>query len=355
MSRKFEIIKKGQDNKARQGILHLGNGIKIETPVFMPVGTRATVKAIEQKELKELGAKIILSNAYHLYLRPGKEVIKKAGGLHKFMNWNDAILTDSGGFQIFSLAKLRKITDEGVEFRSHIDGNKIFLTPEEAINFQILLGSDIVMSFDECIDVNADKKEVEKATDRTFLWAKRGMDVFKKNKKETQSLFGIVQGGLDKKLRKKSAEQLSSLNFDGYAIGGLSIGEPYDVTFEILEETLKFVPEEKPRYFMGLGSIEEIETAIKMGIDMFDSVFPTRNGRNGQVFTSEGKKQLRNKKFETKFEPIDKECDCYVCKNYSLAYLHHLFITKEILGIRLATYHNLHFLINKVKNIRERI
>lgn len=352
---RFEIIKKSKHTKARKGRLYLRDNIIIETPVFMPVGTQATVKAISSEELIELNAKLILSNAYHLFLRPGAEIIEKAGGLHNFMNWKYGILTDSGGFQIMSLAKLRKISDEGVEFQSHIDGKKIFLTPEDIINFQILIGSDIVMSFDECIEYPAEYNIAKQAADRTYLWAKKGLKIFKKNRREHQAIFGITQGGMYKDLRKESAEKISSLDFDGYAIGGLSVGEPYDVTFELLEYSLNFIPQDKPRYFMGLGSIDEIEKAINLGIDMFDSVLPTRNARNGQVFTSEGKKQLRNSKYKNLFEPLDKNCDCFVCKNYSLAYLHHLFISKEILGIRLATYHNLYFILNKIKEIREKI
>jgi len=352
---KFEILKESKKSKARRGIIYLKNGIKIETPVFMPVATQATVKALLSKDLDEIGIKLILSNAYHLFLRPGKEVIEKAGGLHKFMNWKYGILTDSGGFQIFSLAKLVKINNDGVTFRSHIDGEKIYITPEDIINFQILLGSDIVMSFDQCVGYPCSENEAKEALKRTNLWAERGLKIFRENKKDYQSIFGIIQGGFSKELRRKSAEFITSLNFDGYAIGGLSVGEPYKLTFEILEDLINYIPKNVPRYFMGLGSLKEIEKAINLGIDMFDSVFPTRNARGGAVFTSEGKKQLRNAKYKNCFEPIDKNCDCFVCKNYTMAYLRHLFMSKEISGIILATYHNIYYLNKKIKEIRESI
>lgn len=350
----FKVLHKSGKSRARKGLLTLNNGIQIETPVFIPVGTQGTVKSLTQEEIKEIGFNIILANTYHLILRPGIEVINKAQGLHKFMNWDRGILTDSGGFQVFSLSSLRKITDEGVCFQSHVDGKKIFLTPEKAIQAQIVLGSDIVMSFDECIAHNATYDETLKALKRTTLWAKKGMDYFNIHKKEHQSIFGIVQGGFFKDLRKRSAEELLSLNFNGYAVGGFSVGESYDRTFEILDSFIDLLPWDKPRYFMGLGSVEEIEKAISMGIDMFDCVLPTRNARNGQVFTSEGKKQLRNVKFKLLFEPIDKNCACFVCKNYSASYLHHLFNVKEMLAFKLATFHNLFFLnsvINNIKNI----
>ncbi len=352
---KFTIKKKSKKSRARLGEIILENGIHIETPVFMPVGTRATVKAITQEQLKEIDFKIILSNAYHLYLRPGVEIIENANGLHKFMNWDRAILTDSGGYQIFSLAKLRKINDNGVVFQSHIDGRRIELTPESVIDLEIKIGADIIMSFDDCIDYPASHNDTLNALKRTTLWAKRGKKIFDTNKKVYQNLFGIIQGGMYKDLRIQSAEELMEMNFDGYSIGGLSIGEPYDLTFEVLESFMHILPENKPRYFMGLGSIDEIEEAVKMGVDMFDSVFPTRNARNGQVFTYEGKKQLRNAKFKFDLSPIDKKCECFVCKNYSLSYLHHLFINKEILGMQLATYHNLFFMKQKINEIKNKL
>ncbi len=351
----FKLIKKSSKSKARLGKIILQRGIEIETPVFMPVGTRATVKAISEKELKEIDFKIILANAYHLYLRPGLEIFKITNGIHNFMNWDRAILTDSGGYQIFSLAKLRKINNEGVTFQSHIDGKKLFITPEKGIENQIIIGADIIMSFDDCTEYPSTYEKTKKSLQRTLKWAEKGKKFFDKNKKTYQNLFGIIQGGMYKDLRKLATESLIEMDFDGYSIGGLSIGEPYELTFELLDTFIPLIPENKPRYFMGLGSIEEIEEAVKLGVDMFDSVMPTRNARNGQVFTSEGKKQLRNSKFKYDLSPIDAKCDCYVCKNYSLAYLHHLFITKEILGVRLATYHNLYFMKNKIKEIKKKL
>ena len=349
---KFKITHRAKGSRARTGIITLNN-TRIETPVFMPVGTKATVKSLTNEQLKEIGFNIILSNTYHLYLRPGLEVIKKAGGLHKFMNWDRGILTDSGGFQVFSLSSLRKITNEGVLFRSHIDGEEIFLTPEKAIEAQLLFGSDIIMSFDDCIKHTATHEETLKALKRTTLWAEKGLSYFKKQKKKEQNIFGIVQGGFFKDLRKESAEELVSLDFDGYAIGGLSVGETYQKTFDILDSCVDHLPKEKPRYFMGLGTIKEIEEAINMGVDMFDCVLPTRNARNGQVFSRDGNKQLRNARFKHSQAPIDPLCTCKVCQNYTLSYLHHLFNVKEILGYNLATYHNLYYInsiINEIKN-----
>ncbi|MBN1899436.1 MAG: tRNA guanosine(34) transglycosylase Tgt [Spirochaetes bacterium] len=352
---KFKITRRAKTSNARKGKLILKNGLEIETPVFMPVGTMATVKAMTQEELEKTGSRLILANAYHLLLRPGPEIIQKAGGLHKFMSWPHGILTDSGGYQVFSLARLRKITDRGVEFQSHIDGKRIFLTPKDVIQFQVLLGSDIVMSFDECIEYPSSLEKTREAVKRTHLWAKKGLDYFKRKKQDHQSIFGIIQGGMFKDLRKESALGITDMDFDGYAIGGLSVGEPYELAFDILHHTLDFLPEEKPRYFMGLGSEEEIEVAIKMGVDMFDSVMPTRHARTGQIFTSEGKKQLRNAKFKKDYNKPDKNCDCQVCRRYSAAYIHHLINTKEILGVRLTSYHNIYYLSKKVESIRKKI
>lgn len=351
---KFKVLQHSKKSKARLGIMTLNN-IQVETPVFMPVGTKATVKSLTQDELKEIGFNIILANTYHLYLRPGLDVISKVSGLHQFMNWDRAILTDSGGFQVFSLSSLRKITEQGVSFQSHIDGNKIFLTPEKAIEAQIIFGSDIVMSFDDCVEHTATHQHTLKALKRTSKWAKKGFTYFKKNRKAHQNLFGIVQGGFYKDLRKQSAEELLESDFDGYAIGGLSVGETYKKTFDILSSCIDLLPQDKPRYFMGLGSIEEIKQAIAMGVDMFDCVLPTRNARNGQVLTSQGKKQLRNSQYKFTQEPIDPACNCSVCKNHSLSYLHHLFNQKEILGYRLATYHNLYYINQMINTIKEEI
>lgn len=348
----FKLLKRSKKNNARIGLLTLNNNIKVETPVFMPVGTQATVKTLTQEELKEIGFNLILANTYHLILRPGLDVIQNAGGLHRFMNWDRGILTDSGGFQVFSLSSLRKITDEGVSFQSHIDGKKLFLTPQMAIKAQIIFGSDIIMSLDECIEHSSTYNETLKALQRTTLWAKKGLEYFNTHKKEHQNIFGIIQGGFSKDLRKQSTEEILSLNFDGYAIGGLSVGETYEKTFEILDSFIDILPQDRPRYFMGLGTIEQIKEAIYMGIDMFDCVLPTRNARNGQVFSSEGKKRLRNAKFKLSLDPIDKNCPCFVCKNYSLSYIHHLFKVKELLAFKLATYHNLYYLNNMIKEIK---
>ncbi len=351
---KFKILHKSKKTKARIGLLTLNN-IQIETPVFMPVGTSATVKALTQEQIKKIGYNIILANTYHLYLRPGMKVIQKAGSLHKFMNWDRAILTDSGGYQVFSLSQLRKITDEGVHFQSHVDGEKIFLSPEKAIESQLIFGSDIVMSFDDCVEHTASYDKTLAALKRTTNWASAGLKYFKNHKKNHQNIFGIIQGGFFKDLRKQAVNELIPLNFDGYAIGGLSVGENYKKTFDILNSFIDFLPEDKPRYFMGLGTIDEIKKAIYMGVDMFDSVLPTRNARNGQVFTSEGKKQLRNSKFKFSQEPIDKNCTCFVCQNHSLSYLHHLFNVGEILGYILATYHNLYYINHIIKEIKNKI
>ncbi|MDD5065866.1 MAG: tRNA guanosine(34) transglycosylase Tgt [bacterium] len=350
----FTIIKESDTSRARKGLLKLGQTV-LETPVFMPVGTKGTVKTLDSGELKEIGLDLILANTYHLYLRPGLDVIKNAGGLHSFMNWDRALLTDSGGYQVFSLPDLKKVTDEGVLFKSHIDGQEIFFTPESVMEAQIIFGSDIVMCLDECVEHTAPLKKTREAVIRTTLWSRRCKEYFNCHKKPHQNLFGIVQGGFDKGLRKESLEQICELGFDGYAVGGLSVGETYEKTFDILDSVTPGLPREKPRYFMGLGSLDELEQAVRMGVDMFDSVWPTRNARNGQVFTSEGKKQVRNARFKYSLEPVDKECSCFVCRNHTLSYLHHLFNVEELLGYKLATYHNLYFLQNRIKQIRDSI
>lgn len=349
---KYHLIKKDSKTKARLGILETPHGI-IETPVFMPVGTQATVKSMTPEELKEIGATIILSNTYHLYLRPGHKIIEKAGGLHKFMNWDRAILTDSGGFQVFSLSSLRKITDDGVEFRSHIDGSKHFFTPEKVIEIQNALGSDIIMSFDECAPYPADYEYVKKSMELTIKWAKRGAKAHKNIEK--QALFGIVQGGTYEDLRKESAQRLVDINFPGYSIGGLSVGEPKNVMYDIVDLTTEYLPEDKPRYLMGVGSPDDLIEGVMRGVDMFDCVLPTRIARNGTVFTSQGKLIVRDAPYAEDFSPLDEECDCYTCKNYSRAYIRHLFKANEILAARLATLHNLHFLIKLMEKIREAI
>jgi queuine tRNA-ribosyltransferase len=315
------------------------------------VGTQATVKALSPEELKdEVKAQIILSNTYHLYLRPGSKLIKEAGGLHKFMNWDRAILTDSGGFQVFSLGPLRKISEEGVEFKSHLDGSKHFLSPEKAIEIQMDLGSDIMMAFDECVEYPATYEYTKKSMELTTRWARRCKEAHKNTEK--QGLFGIVQGGMYRDLREKSAQDLIDMNFPGYAIGGLSVGEPKELMYEVLDYTAGILPENKPRYLMGVGSPDYLIEAVLRGIDMCDCVLPTRIARNGTAMTSKGKLVVRNAEYEKDFSPIDKNCDCYTCKNFTRAYIRHLLKVNEILGPRLLSIHNLRFLTNLMERVR---
>ena len=348
----YEFIKKDKHTNARRGRIHTPHG-SIETPVFMPVGTAATVKAMRPEEVKAMGAEIILSNTYHLYLRPGHEIVKEAGGLHKFMNWDRAILTDSGGFQVFSLGALRKITEEGVKFNSHIDGSTHMLTPERSIEIQNALGADIIMAFDECVPYPADRSYVRDSLERTTRWLKRCKD-FHKNV-ERQSLFGIMQGGMYKDLRRLSAAQIVELDLPGYAIGGLSVGEPGKIMYEILDDAVDLLPEDKPRYVMGVGTSDHLFEGVQRGVDMFDCVLPTRLARNGAALTSTGRISIKNSKFERDFTPLDHECDCYTCRNYSRAYLRHLYKSNEILSSILLSEHNLHFLINTMGKIRKSI
>jgi len=352
MAIKFQLIKECKQSGARLGLLQTPHGI-IETPVFMPVGTQATVKAMTPGELKEIDAQIILSNTYHLYLRPGHELIDKAGGLHKFMNWDRPILTDSGGFQVFSLGSLRKISEKGVEFRSHIDGSKHFISPEKAIEIENALGPDIIMAFDECAPYPADYEYVKNSLERTTRWAKRCKDAH--SKPDKQGLFGIIQGGMYRDLRIQSAKEITELDFPGYAIGGLSVGEPKDLMYEVLEYTTPQMPSDKPRYLMGVGSPDCLIEGVIRGVDMFDCVLPTRIARNGTAMTSVGKIVIKNAKYFSDFEALDPNCDCYTCKNYSRAYLRHLYKAEEILSARLVTYHNLFFLINLMKEVRKAI
>ncbi|MDR0880255.1 MAG: tRNA guanosine(34) transglycosylase Tgt [Clostridioides sp.] len=349
---KFELIKTCKQSGARLGRLHTPHGI-IETPIFMPVGTQATVKSMTPEELKEIGSQIILSNTYHLYMRPGHELIKKAGGLHKFMNWDKPILTDSGGFQVFSLGPLRKIKEEGVEFRSHIDGSKHFLSPEKAVEIQNALGSDIMMAFDECAPYPADRDYVKKSLERTTRWLKRCKDAH--NNTDNQALFGIIQGGMYKDLRTQSAKEITDIELPGYAIGGLSVGESKPLMYEILEHTTPLMPVNKPRYLMGVGSPDDLIEGVIRGVDMFDCVLPTRIARNGTAMTSQGKVVVRNATYAEDFTPLDPECDCYTCKNYTKAYLRHLVKANEILGARLLTIHNLNFLLSLMSQIRQAI
>ena len=349
---KFILEKKDKSDKARAGKIILPHG-EVETPVFMPVGTAATVKSMKPEDVERLGAEIILSNTYHLYLRPGSKIIRAAGGLHKFMNWNRPILTDSGGFQVFSLGEMRKITEQGVEFRSFIDGSKHTLTPEKSIEVQCDLGSDIMMAFDECTPYPADRDYVKNSLERTTRWLKRCIKA--QQDTEKQALFGIMQGGMYRDLREESARQIVDLDLPGYAIGGLSVGEPKEVMCEVLDYAVDFLPENKPRYLMGVGTPDYIFEGIQRGIDMFDCVLPTRIARNGTAMTSIGRVNIKNAKYERDFEPLDRECDCYTCRNYSKSYLRHLFKANEILSSILLSTHNLHFLVKMTKNIRKAI
>lgn len=354
MPLKYELIKKDKYTNARVGVIHTPHG-DIPTPIFMPVGTVGTVKTMTVDDLKEMKAKIILGNTYHLYLKPGMDIMKKAGGLHKFMNWDGPILTDSGGFQVFSLADNRKISEEGVIFRSHIDGSKHFFTPEKSIEIQNDIHSDIMMSFDECVDARANYDYVKNSMERTLRWAKRGLDYHKEHSHPDQSLFGIVQGGMFKDLREKSAKETVAMDFDGYSIGGLSVGETKEEMIDILNFTIPFLPEDKPRYNMGVGTPDYLFESFEAGIDMADCVLPTRIARNGTALTSEGRVVVKNATYKEDFSKLDPDCDCYTCSNYSRAYLRHLVNAKEILGARLLSYHNLYFLLKMCENIREAI
>lgn len=349
---KFTLEKKSSQCKARTGTIETNHGV-IKTPVFMPVGTRATVKAMNNDELKSIGSQIILSNTYHLYLKPGQEIIRKADGLHKFMNWDRPILTDSGGFQVFSLSKTRKITEEGVQFRSHIDGSKHFISPEKSMEIQNDLGSDIMMAFDECVPYPASYEYTEDSMKRTLRWLKRCKDYHKNTDK--QNLFGIIQGGMYKDLREYSAKNTIDFDLPGYAIGGLSVGEPRDLMIDLLDFTTDFMPENKPRYLMGVGTPDYLFEAVEHGVDMCDCVLPTRIARNGTALTSKGKLVVKNAKSKDDFYPLDDNCDCYACKNHTRAYIRHLLNVDEILGARLLSIHNLRFLIKLMENIRKSI
>ncbi|MCT4583710.1 MAG: tRNA guanosine(34) transglycosylase Tgt [Peptostreptococcaceae bacterium] len=349
---RYELIKTCKESGARLGRIHTPHGT-IDTPIFMPVGTLATVKSILPEELHTMKAQIILSNTYHLYMRPGHDIVEQAGGLHKFMNWNKPILTDSGGFQVFSLGPLRKITEEGVQFRSHLDGSKHFISPEKAIEIENALGADIIMAFDECAPYPADRMYVKDSLERTTRWLERCIKAHKKP--QEQGLFGIIQGGMYKDLRKQSAQEILQYDLPGYAVGGLSVGEPKEMMYDVLEYTTPFMPKDKPRYLMGVGSPDDLLEAVLRGIDMCDCVLPTRIARNGTVFTSQGKVVIRNATYARDFSPLDPECDCPTCKNYSRAYLRHLVKCNEILGARLLSYHNLHFLIKLMEDARQAI
>ena len=347
----YELIRQCPETGARAGRLHTPHG-SFDTPMFMPVGTQGTVKTLSPEELHTMGAGVIHGNTYHLFLRPGHEIVKKAGGLHRFMNWDGAILTDSGGFQVFSLGALRKISEEGVAFRSHHDGSKQFLSPEKSMEIQMALGSDIAMAFDECTPYPADYEYACRSMRLTTRWAKRCQAV---HNREDQALFGIVQGGMYADLRQESAEQLVAMDFPGYAIGGLSVGEPKPLMYEVLEQTVPFLPQNKARYLMGVGTPDCLVEGVARGIDMFDCVFPTRVARNGTAITSQGRVVIRNAAYIEDFTPLDPECDCYTCRNYSRAYLRHLIRCDEIFGLRLMSLHNLHYLIKLMHQIRTAI
>jgi queuine tRNA-ribosyltransferase len=348
----YEHIKTCKQSGARLGRVHTPHGV-IDTPAFMPVGTQATVKTMSPEELKAMDAHIILSNTYHLFLRPGHELIQAAGGLHQFMNWDRPILTDSGGFQVFSLSDIRKITEEGVQFRSHLNGDKLFLSPEKAMEIQNALGSDIMMAFDECPPYPAEYAYIKNSLERTSRWAERCLRSHAR--KEDQGLFAIVQGGMHEDLRRLSAQQLTSMDFPGYAIGGLSVGEPKHLMYEVLDYTTPLLPVNKPRYLMGVGSPDALIEGSIRGIDMFDCVLPTRIARNGTCMTSAGRLVVRNAKYAADFGPLDPKCSCYTCKNYSRAYIRHLIKADETFGIRLTTYHNLHFLLQLMSDVRQAI
>ena len=347
----YELIKQCPHTGARAGRIHTPHG-SFDTPIFMPVGTQASVKTLAPEELKEMGAGIILSNNYHLFLRPGSKLVKEAGGLHKFMNWDRAILTDSGGFQVFSLGDLRKISEEGVTFRSHIDGSKKFLSPEIATQSQMDLGADIIMAFDECVPYPADFKYTRESMELTLRWAQRCKDTMTN---PNQGLFGIVQGGMYKDLRIECANRLVDMDFPGYAVGGLSVGEPKELMYEMLDITLEHLPQNKARYLMGVGTPDCLVEGVMRGIDMFDCVYPTRVARNGTAMTWNGRLVLKNAQYEHDFHPIDEHCNCYTCRNYSRAYIRHLVRVNEIFGLRLLTIHNLHFLIDFMRQMRQSI
>ena len=347
----FTIEKTCKQSSARAGVLHTPHG-DIKTPVYMPVGTIATVKAMMPKDLEEIGTQILLSNTYHLHLRPGEGLIKQAGGLHNFMNWHKPILTDSGGFQVFSLAGIRKIEEEGVTFQSHIDGSRKFISPEVSMNIQQDLGADIAMAFDVCSPYPCDYQTAKENMDRTHRWAKRCQQA---HTREDQALFGIVQGAFYEDLRIESAKVLADMDFIGYGIGGLSVGEPKPIMYDMLEKIIPFLPKEKPHYLMGVGTPDCLIEGVLRGVDMFDCVLATRIARNGTVFTKKGRLVIKNAAYAKEFIPLDDECDCYTCQNFSRAYIRHLFKAKEILGAQLASIHNLRFFIRLMEQVRQAI
>ena len=350
----YKIIAESSTTRARAGLLQTAHGV-VETPVFMPVGTLGTVKALSPEELLDCEVRIILGNTYHLYLRPGCDVIRQFSGLHAFMHWDQVILTDSGGFQVFSLAKFRKITEQGVTFQSHIDGSSHVLTPEKAVEIQVCLGADIMMCLDECIPYPADRDSAQKAMELTSRWAERCKKTWQEHSQNAGALFAVVQGGMFKDLRAMSAAALVEQEFSGYALGGLSVGEPKDLMLEMAEFTMPKLPAAKPKYVMGVGTPQDLIEMVALGADMFDCVIPTRNARNGQMFTGSGTINICNSQFKYDTLPIDSGCTCYTCRNYSRAYLRHLYMSKELLAYRLNTIHNIHFYTGLMKRIRTAI
>ena len=350
----FKVIAESETSRARAGILQTAHGV-VETPVFMPVGTRGSVKSVSPEELLAAGTRIILGNTYHLYLRPGCDVIRRFAGLHHFMHWDGPILTDSGGFQVFSLAKLAKVSEAGVTFQSHLDGSSHLLTPGKVIDIQNCLGADIIMCLDDCIQYPATREDSLAALEITTKWAQRCKQAWQETKNGSNALFGIVQGGMFRDLRQRSAEELMKIDFPGYAVGGLSVGEPAKVMLEMADDTLPTLPETKPRYIMGVGTPENLIELVALGTDMFDCVLPTRNARNGQMFTQYGTVNISNAQYKDDTEPLEPGCECYTCRHYSRAYLRHLYMARELLAYRLNTIHNIHYFISFMKQIREAI
>ena len=354
----FTLTHTDQKTNARTGILSTARG-EIASPFFMPVGTNAAVKTLSSEDLVAMNSPIVLSNTYHLFIRPGLEVIRQAGGLHRFMNWNGPILTDSGGYQVFSLVKFRKVKDDGVEFQSHVDGTLHFFTPEEVISIEKILGADIMMPLDECAPYPCDRKQAETSVGRTTRWARRSKEFFFSSKELLEQnrslLFGIIQGSTFQDLRLQSAKEIVGIGFDGYAIGGVSVGESVEEMFEVLSWVMPLLPKDSPRYFMGIGMPDQIVKAVGMGVDMFDTCIPTRYGRNGTAFTRKGKVTVRNGQYTMDLKPIDESCDCFACRNYTRSYIRHLINTNEVLGLRLLSYHNVYFYVHLMSEIRTAI
>jgi queuine tRNA-ribosyltransferase len=356
MGVQFEIVARDKGSAARAGLLRTAHGI-VETPAFMPVGTAATVKAVPQAQLEEVGAQMILANTYHVYLRPGHETVRELGGLHKFMAWPHPILTDSGGFQVMSLKGLSRVTDDGVWFRSHLDGSSHYLSPERAVEIQLALGPDILMTLDECVEYPASEERLRRAVKRTGRWAHRSKQFVEAHREDSphSELFGIIQGGTNLALRRESVEEIMELGFEGHALGGLSVGEPKELLYDTAEATIALLPANRPRYLMGVGTPEDLVEGVARGLDLFDCVLPTRNARNACVFTSEGRLAIKNAQYSRDAGPLDPACVCAVCRRYSRAYIRHLFAAGEMLAAMLATYHNLRFYLDTMREIRQAI